>query len=29
MRLGLGGESVQVITLDSLNITNLSVMKVR
>jgi hypothetical protein len=29
MRLGLGGESVQAITLDSLNITNLSVMKVR
>jgi hypothetical protein len=29
MRLGLGGEFVQAITLDSLNITNLSVMKVR
>jgi hypothetical protein len=29
MRLGLGGEPVQAITLDSLNITNLSVMKVR
>jgi hypothetical protein len=29
MRLGLGGETVQAITLDSLNLTDVSVIKVR
>jgi hypothetical protein len=29
MRLGLGGETVQAITLDSLNLTDVSLMKVR
>jgi hypothetical protein len=28
MRLGLGGETVQAITLDSLNLTDVSVLKV-
>jgi hypothetical protein len=28
MRLGLGGETVPAITLDSLNLTNVSVLKV-